>query len=97
MAAFWHDEGCEFNCSYRASVPYYSYGGHSYNWGSYHEMAFGPKTTPGMIARQVKLFYDRQVRGIYYCGIGESWGLEGLGLPTFFGPNLHLLSVVDGL
>ena len=48
-----------------------------YNWGSYHEMAFGPKSTPGMIARQVKLFHDYEVRGIYCCGIGESWGLEG--------------------
>jgi hypothetical protein len=48
-----------------------------YNWGSYHEMAFGPKSTPGMIARQVKLFHDQKVRGMYCCGIGESWGLEG--------------------
>ena len=32
-----------------------------YNWGSYHEMAFGPKSTPGMIARQVKFFHDRKV------------------------------------
>ena len=48
-----------------------------YNWGSYHEMAFGPKSTPGMIARQVKFFHERNVRGMYCCGIGESWGLEG--------------------
>ena len=48
-----------------------------YNWGSYHEMAYGPKSTPGMIARQVKFFHDRKVRGMYCCGFGESWGLEG--------------------
>jgi len=48
-----------------------------YNWGDYHEMAYGPKSTPGMIARQVKLFHDRKVSGMYCCGMGESWGLEG--------------------
>ena len=71
-----------------------------YNWGSYHEMAFGPKTTPGMIARQVKLFHDRQVRGMYCCGIGESWGLEG---PVYYifnkcleDPNCDWQAELDG-
>ena len=48
-----------------------------YNWGSYHTMGFAPKTTPRMIANQVRFFRDQGVRGIYCCGIGESWGLEG--------------------
>ena len=48
-----------------------------YTWGDYHPMAFAPKTTPRMIAAQVKYLRDHAVRGIYYCGSGESWGLEG--------------------
>jgi hypothetical protein len=48
-----------------------------YNWGSYHTMGFAPKTTPRMIADQVRFFRDQGVRGIYCCGLGESWGLEG--------------------
>jgi len=48
-----------------------------YNWGSYHTMGFGPKTTPRMVAEQVQFFRDQGVRGIYCCGNGECWGLEG--------------------
>ncbi len=48
-----------------------------YNWGDYHEMAYGPKSTPAMIARQVKFFHEQKVSGMYCCGMGESWGLEG--------------------
>ncbi|MBI4027927.1 MAG: DUF4838 domain-containing protein [Verrucomicrobia bacterium] len=48
-----------------------------YNWGAYSPLGFAPKTTPRMIAQQVKFFRDHGVRGIYCCGLGESWGLEG--------------------
>lgn len=71
-----------------------------YNWGDYHEMAYGPKSTPGMIARQVKLFHERNVTGVYCCGIGESWGLEG---PVYYifnkcleDPNCDWQAELDG-
>jgi len=48
-----------------------------YDWGSYHTLGFAPKTTPRMIAEQVRFFREQGVRGIYCCGIGECWGLEG--------------------
>lgn len=48
-----------------------------YIWGEYHPMAFAPKTTPRMVAELVKYLRDGGVRGIYCCGSGESWGLEG--------------------
>ncbi len=48
-----------------------------YNWGSYHTIGYGPKTTPEMAARQVSFFRDSDVKAIYVCGCGEDWGLEG--------------------
>jgi len=48
-----------------------------YNWGYYHTIGFGPKTTPEMAARQVRFFRDNNIKAIYVCGCGEDWGLEG--------------------
>jgi hypothetical protein len=48
-----------------------------YNWGAYHALGYAPKSTPRMIAQQVRFFRDQRVRGLYCCGLGESWGLEG--------------------
>lgn len=48
-----------------------------YNWGAYHALGYAPKTTPRMIAQQIRFFRDQRVRGLYCCGLGESWGLEG--------------------
>ena len=71
-----------------------------YNWGDYHEMAYGPKSTPGMIARQMKFFHDQKVSGMYCCGFGESWGLEG---PVYYifdkcleDPNCDWQTELDG-
>lgn len=48
-----------------------------YNWGSYQNTGFTPKRTPEFVAKQVKLFKENNVRGIYRCGFGELFGLEG--------------------
>ena len=48
-----------------------------YNWGYYHTIGFGPKTTPEMAARQIRFFRDNNIKAIYVCGCGEDWGLEG--------------------
>lgn len=48
-----------------------------YNWGSYNRMGFLPKRTPGFCADQVRLFMKNNVRGVYRCGFGENFGLEG--------------------
>ena len=48
-----------------------------YNWGQYHTIGFGPKTTPEMASRQVRFFRDNNIRAIYACGCGENWGLDG--------------------
>ena len=50
---------------------------YTYNWGYYHTIGFGPKTTPEMAARQIRFFRDNSIKAIYVCGNGESWGLEG--------------------
>ena len=36
-----------------------------------------PKTTPEFCAQQIRLFIKNNVKGIYRCGFGELWGLEG--------------------
>ena len=48
-----------------------------YNWGHYHTIGFGPKTTPEMAARQIRFFRDNSIKAIYVCGCGENWGLQG--------------------
>ncbi|MHC4873466.1 MAG: DUF4838 domain-containing protein [Planctomycetota bacterium] len=60
----------------KVSVPagFYVY---IYNWGKYHGQGFTPKHTPGFITKQVRLFHKYNVKGIYRCGFGELFGLEG--------------------
>ena len=48
-----------------------------YNWGTYHPEGFSPSHTPEQSARQLKLFREFGVKGIYRCGFGELWGLAG--------------------
>ena len=48
-----------------------------YNWGYYQLLGLTPKTTPEFCAQQVRLFIKNNVKGIYRCGFGELWGLEG--------------------
>ncbi len=48
-----------------------------YNWGSYQIAGFGPKRNPDFASRQLRLFRDNKIMGMYLCGWGENWGLEG--------------------
>ena len=48
-----------------------------YNWGQYNPGGLTPKTSPAFCAEQVRFFMRNQVKGIYRCGFGELFGLEG--------------------
>ena len=52
-----------------------------YNWGWYNRVGFLPKRTPQFCADQVRLFLKNGVRGVYRCGFGENYGLEG---PSYY-------------
>ena len=52
-----------------------------YNWGWYNRVGFLPKRTPQFCADQVRLFIKNGVRGVYRCGFGENYGLEG---PSYY-------------
>ena len=49
-----------------------------YNWGCFLIPGFTPKRTPEYIADQMKLLTENNVQGIYRCGFGENYGLEGV-------------------
>ena len=48
-----------------------------YNWGEYPLPGLTPKHTPEFAERQIRCFAANHVRGIYRCGFGELFGLEG--------------------
>lgn len=48
-----------------------------YYWGYYHPAGIGPKFGPRQIADEIRMLHDHNVIGVYYCGGGEDWGLEG--------------------
>lgn len=52
-----------------------------YNWGWYQKVGITPKTTTDFCAEQVRLFLGKNVRGVYRCGFGELFGLEG---PSYY-------------
>ena len=48
-----------------------------YNWGYYHTEGFTPKASSGFLSAQAADFRRDRIRGIYFCGFGELFGLEG--------------------
>ncbi|OQA81840.1 MAG: hypothetical protein BWY31_03625 [Lentisphaerae bacterium ADurb.Bin242] len=48
-----------------------------YNWGWYQAEGFTPKRDMDFLAKQAAAFNRNNVRGIYRCGFGELFGLEG--------------------
>ena len=52
-----------------------------YNWGWYNTTGATPKRTPGFVAEQARRFIKNKVKGVYRCGFGENFGLEG---PTYY-------------
>ncbi|OGV56836.1 MAG: hypothetical protein A2017_21700 [Lentisphaerae bacterium GWF2_44_16] len=48
-----------------------------YNWGFYKTEGFTPKRTPEFCKEQIELFRKNNIWGIYRCGFGELYGLEG--------------------
>ena len=52
-----------------------------YNWGFYNMTGITPKRTPDFAARQARLFIENKVQGVYRCGFGENFGMEG---PTYY-------------
>jgi hypothetical protein len=49
-----------------------------YNWGAFRVQGFAPTETPKSVAFQSKVFVDNHVKGVYRCGYGELWGLQGI-------------------
>ncbi len=58
-----------------------------YNWGWYQPTGFTPKCSFEFLTDQVKGFHRHNVRGVYFCGFGELFGLEG---PAYFAWNKML-------
>lgn len=50
-----------------------------YNWGEYHVPGLLPKRPPEYLGEQARLFARNRVAGVYRCGHGELYGLEGPG------------------
>ncbi len=48
-----------------------------YYWGTYNAPGPGPKYTPAQVAESLRFMRDNRIIGVYFCGIGECWGLEG--------------------
>jgi len=48
-----------------------------YYWGTYHPAGLGPKFGPAQVAEEIRMLHEHNVIGMYYCGGGEDWGLEG--------------------
>ncbi len=48
-----------------------------YNWGYYQVNGLTPKFSANMAADQVRRFQKNNVLGVYRCGFGELFGLEG--------------------
>lgn len=48
-----------------------------YNWGYYHYEGFTPKRTFRYLADQARALREEKIQGIYRCGFGELFGLEG--------------------
>lgn len=48
-----------------------------YNWGCYNQPGFTPKRTPEYCIDQVRMFREYGIKGVYRCGFGENFGLEG--------------------
>ncbi len=48
-----------------------------YNWGDYPQPGFTARLSPEACADQVRLFAGNNIRGIYRCGFGELFGMEG--------------------
>ena len=70
-----------------------------YNWGYYKDEGFTPSQSPDFIPVQLKMFRDNRVMGIYRCGFGELFGLEG---PVYYAfgqlvknPDLKLSPVLN--
>lgn len=48
-----------------------------YWWGTYNAPGPGPKYTAAQVAASLRYLRDSGFQGIYFCGAGECWGLEG--------------------
>ena len=56
---------------------------YTYLWGNYQHVGYTPRHTPAELADIARRFVAHKVHGIYRCGYGELWGLEGPGYYVF--------------
>ena len=71
----------------------------TYWWGDYHVSGYTPCMMPHEVAGRLRRLVDRGVRGVFVCGGGEQWGLEG---PAYYAyaklswnPGLDVDTLVD--
>ncbi len=50
-----------------------------YWWGLYQRIGFGPKSSPGYVASEVRRMVDAGVEAFYLCGGGDCWATEAPG------------------
>ena len=50
---------------------------YTYNWGTFHPLAYSPKTTPRVVGAVMKRLVADEVTGIIKDGFGKCFGLEG--------------------
>ena len=63
------------------TVDYKYSGSYIYNWGDYVRCGMTPKRTPKFCADQAREFLKYGVKGLYRCGFGENFGMEG---PSYY-------------
>jgi len=50
---------------------------YTYNWGYYQQVGLTPQRTPLFAGNQASLFLKNGVKGVYLCGFGELFGMQG--------------------
>ena len=70
-----------------------------YNWGYYQVNGITPRFSTANAAEQVRLFLKNNVKGVYRCGFGTLFGLEGPGYylygKLFDDPDLNVEKCVQ--
>lgn len=56
---------------------------YTYHWGEYPRPGFTAKQSCAKLAAAARLYLDNGVHGVYRCGYGELFGMEGPGYWTF--------------
>jgi hypothetical protein len=71
----------------------------TYWWGDYHGAGLTPNMMPHQVADRLRPLAEQDVKGIFSCGGGEKWGLEGCAYYVYaklsWNPSLDPDAVLD--